>query len=119
MTNRKKNIGISFRVNNQEWELIHEKFKLSKIKNFRDFAVQALIFSHIYAIDTVDLSKLIYEINKIGTNVNQIAHRVNESGNLYSSDLEEIKNKIYLVSKTIESYLNFFENREECSEWLT
>ena len=37
--------------------------------------------------------QMIYEINKIGVNINQIAKRLNESGRAYDTDLAEILEK--------------------------
>ena len=36
----------------------------------------------------------IYEINKIGTNINQIAKNVNETNSVNTQQLEEINNKV-------------------------
>lgn len=34
------------------------------------------------------LNDFIYELNKIGVNINQITKRVNETGSIYASELE-------------------------------
>lgn len=38
-----------------------------------------------------DIKAMTAEIQKIGVNVNQIARRVNATGNAYQEDIEEIK----------------------------
>ena len=46
------------------------------------------------AFDTIldfSLQAMTAEIQKIGVNVNQIARRVNATGNAYKEDIEEIK----------------------------
>lgn len=48
----------------------------------------------VIKIDFTELKNLIYEVNKIGTNINQIAHHVNSSHLVYQSDIENIKLQI-------------------------
>ena len=38
--------------------------------------------------------QMIYEINKIGVNINQIAKRVNAGGSIYQADMEEIRERL-------------------------
>ena len=38
--------------------------------------------------------ELNYNLNKIGVNINQIAKRVNETGSVYKSDMNDICNKM-------------------------
>ena len=48
----------------------------------------------IINVDFAELKNLIYEVNRIGNNVNQIAHHVNSDHVVYQSDVEEIKHQI-------------------------
>lgn len=44
------------------------------------------------------------ELQKIGTNINQIARRVNATGTIYAQDIEDIKgvlNEIWLSQRSI------------------
>lgn len=45
----------------------------------------------IIKVDFTELKSLIYEVNKIGTNINQIAYHVNSRYTVYQSDIENIK----------------------------
>ncbi|EPB8220924.1 MobC family plasmid mobilization relaxosome protein (plasmid) [Clostridium perfringens] len=63
---------------------------MDKSKYLRALALNG----EIKNIDFTYLDNLIMEINRIGTNINQIARRVNESNNIYKSELKELK--IYL-----------------------
>ena len=49
------------------------------------------IDGYIIQIDHADIKAMTAEIQKIGVNVNQIARRVNATGNAYQEDIEEIK----------------------------
>lgn len=69
--------NISFRVSNFEHDIIMQNYEASGSTSFRDFATKILSDGYIVNLNTDDLHNYAYEINKIGTNINQIAHKVN------------------------------------------
>ena len=99
---KSKNIFIKARVNLPEYMVIKRKMQLLKIEKISDFIRQATIFGTLFTFqDFYDLTnewiKFSTQIHKIGTNINQSAHRVNsnpEKLELYSDDLIFIKNQI-------------------------
>ena len=99
---KSKNIFIKARVNLPEYMVIKRKMQLLKIEKISDFIRQATIFGTLFTFqDFYDLTnewiKFSTQIHKIGTNINQIAPRVNsnpEKLELYSDDLIFIKNQI-------------------------
>ena len=104
MNKRKRSNQIFFRVDDKEKEIILQKFKLSGFKTFREFCCHMLIFGRIFKVDLDELIKINYEISKIGTNINQIAHRVNMTENIYKEDIEEIKSKLTNIENLIKYY---------------
>lgn len=75
---RLRDTSINFRVTNFEHDIIMHNFKESGSLSFRDFATKLLSDGYVLNINTSDLHSYAYEINKIGTNINQIAHKVNQ-----------------------------------------
>lgn len=75
--NRLRDISINFRVTNFEYDLIMHNFNESGSSSFRDFATKVLSDGYVLNIDTSNIHNYAYEINKIGTNINQIAHKIN------------------------------------------
>lgn len=87
----KRPIQIKFRVNEQEYNLIKERMNECKIHNMSRFLRQMSLHGCIIVTDYSELKERNYELHKIGVNINQIAKKVNETGNIYSSDIELIK----------------------------
>ena len=50
-----------------------------------------LIDGYVIRLDYSDVKAMTAELQKIGTNINQIARRVNATGMLYAQDMEDIK----------------------------
>ena len=87
--------------------------QLLKIEKISDYIRQATIFGTLFSFqDFYDLTnewiKFSTQIHKIGTNINQIAHRVNaspENLELYSDDLIFIRNKIQEIEDAQEKLI--------------
>lgn len=52
---------------------------------------EMLIDGYVVKIDYSDIKAMTAELRKIGTNINQIARRVNATGTIYAQDIEDIK----------------------------
>ena len=111
---KSKNIFIKARVNLPEYMVIKRKMQLLKIEKMSDYIRQATIFGTLFTFqDFYDLTnewiKFSTQIRKIGTNINQIAHRVNSNPDkleLYSDDLIFIKNQIRKIEMDNEELIN-------------
>ena len=91
MANRKRPIVLRCPVTEQERDLILQKMEQIPTKNFSAYARKMLIDGYVIKVDYSELKAVTAEIQKIGANVNQIAKRVNATGNVYEQDLVEIK----------------------------
>ena len=49
------------------------------------------LYGFVYDIDYSDLREYNYTLGKISGNLNQIAKRMNSTGNVYKADVEEVK----------------------------
>lgn len=91
MAERRRNIQLKFYVTEQERFLITEKMKLLPTDNLGAYLRKMAIDGYIIQVDYSAIKEQTAEIQKIGVNVNQIAKRVNATGNVYEQDLKEIK----------------------------
>ncbi|CUN57850.1 plasmid mobilization protein [Roseburia inulinivorans] len=91
MNGRKRMVQVKFYVTEEERSLIEEKMKLVPTNNMAAYLRKIVIDGYIIQVDHTDIKAMTAEIQKIGVNVNQIARRVNATGNAYKEDIEEIK----------------------------
>ena len=75
----------------EEQELIRQKMALLHTRNFSAYARKMLIDGYVVHIDTTDIRAQTAELQKIGVNINQIARRLNNMGQLYTQDVADIK----------------------------
>ena len=91
---RKRNIQILFCVSPEEKKLIRRKMIESKTKNMGAYLRKMAIDGYIVNTDTTPLKKQYEEMHKIGVNINQIAKKVNSTGDLYPEEKQELKEMV-------------------------
>ena len=104
MANRVRNIVLRVPVTAQEREMIELKMQQMGTRCFSTYARKMLIDGYVIKIDYSDIKAMTAELQKIGTNINQIAKRVNATGEIYAQDIEDIKgvlNEIWLSQRSI------------------
>ena len=94
MTERKRNKEIHFYVTEEERKLIRRKMIESKTKNMGAYLRKMAIDGYIVNTDTTPLKKQYEEMHKIGVNINQITKKVNSTGDLYSEEMQELKEMV-------------------------
>ena len=91
MNGRKRTVQVKFYVTEEERKLIEGKMKLVPTSNMAAYLRKIAIDGYIIQVDHTDIKVMTAEIQKIGVNVNQIARRVNATGNACKEDIDEIK----------------------------
>lgn len=90
--------------NEDEWEFILKKSNELNI-NTTNYIKRMVLNGYIVEYNLDKINDLIYEINKIGVNINQIAKKANETDNVYKSDIEELQRRMDELWHILKSYL--------------
>ena len=104
MPDRTRPIRKEICLNEQELSVVRHKMNQLGTRNFGAYARKMLIDGYVVKIDYSDIKAMTAELQKIGTNINQIARRVNATGTIYAQDIEDIKgvlNEIWLSQRSI------------------
>ena len=73
----RRDLQIHFRVSKPEWERIHQKMESCGILSIGSY-----------------LRKMAYLLQMCSNNLNQVAKRVNESDQIYTADLEDLRTRL-------------------------
>jgi len=76
------------------------------MKSKSTFLRRLILYGFVYDIDYSDLRDYNVTLGKISGNLNQIAKRMNATGNLYKADVEEVKKLMKQVWDTQKSMLS-------------
>lgn len=94
MANRKRDVQILLWVTPEEKKMIRKRMILSKTSNMSVYLRKMAIDGMIVNTDTTYLKAMYQEMHKIGVNINQIARKVNTTGDLYPQEMKELKEMV-------------------------
>ena len=104
--NRSRKYGIVIHLSEDEKYILDEKAKCSNMKSRAAFIRHLIIYGYVYDIDYTELREYNSALAKIGNNLNQIAKRMNATGNVYEADVKEVKELMQKVWHTQKSMLS-------------
>ena len=102
MANRTRTHRNEFHLNDDEQYILDEKFRLSKMKSKSAFLRKLVLYGFVYDVDYSHIREMNAQLGKIGSNLNQIAKRVNTTNTIYKKDMDDIKelmNQIWQLQK--------------------
>ena len=99
MANRIRNERLEIKLTEEEKALFEEKRKLSKCRNMSHFIRKCVLEKEIYQVDLEPFRDLQVLLSNATNNINQIAKRVNQTGIIYKSDIDDMKKSIEEFSK--------------------
>ena len=106
MEKRKRDNQIILRLNDDEKYILDAKCKNAEYKNRNDYLRHLILYGYTYYVDYSELHDYNINLSRIGKSLNQIAARINSTGNIYSEDMEEVKELMKQVWRTQKSMLS-------------
>ena len=94
MVNRQRNIQLKIWLTEEERRLIDEKMKLLPTSQIGAYIRKMAIDGYIIYTDTANIKEMNKELRAIGRNINQIAKRVNSTGDIYRGDITELRERL-------------------------
>ena len=85
-----RTINMGFRVTEEEREMIYKRMKQTKMSNLRAYLLKMAVDGRVIQIDLTNVNECSRLLRNISGNINQIAKHINETGNIYAADIEEI-----------------------------
>ena len=106
--NRARGKRQEFYLDDQELSVVENNMSRLKINNkseyYRDMALKGKKI--LFEYDRKNLCGIVTEINKIGTNINQIAKVTNERRNIYHDDVLALKDELTKIRRIIDKEFN-------------
>lgn len=93
MAHRKRTVQLHFMVTEHERELIRQKMAQLGTNNLGVYLRKMAVDGYIVKLDLPEISELLSLLRRTSNNINQVARRVHETGNIYDTDLEDILQK--------------------------
>ena len=87
---RNRNVQIIFWVSEAEKSMIEEKMTQAGMTNLSAYLRRIAIDGMIVRLELPELKEMVSLLRCASNNINQIARRMNESGRVYGTDLEQV-----------------------------
>lgn len=96
MTTEKRNreIQLKFRVTPQERALIDKRMEQVGTVNMAAFLRKMSIDGYVLRLDLPELKEMVSLLRRCSNNLNQVAKRANETGRIYTEDLEDLAERL-------------------------
>jgi len=89
--NRERQNRLTLRLNDNELYILEQKTKISHMRDKSAFLRHLIVYGFVYDIDYSELREYTTQLGRISNNLNQIAKRMNATGNVYADDVREVK----------------------------
>ena len=104
MAHRERQHELKIYLSNDEQYVLEQKFKISGMKSKSAFIRHLILYGYVYDVNYEHLREYNTLLSRIGSNLNQIAKRINQTGNLYETDVKEVKelmNQVWQLQKSM------------------
>ena len=127
MANRNRTNSVQFYLSNDEQYILNTKFKASGMKSMSAFLRKLVLYEYVYDVDYSYLRNYNTELGRISSSLNQIAKRVNSTGNIYQDDMNEVKElmnevwhtqKIHAIKATVDKAIDYICNPDKTDEQI-
>ena len=106
MANRERKNELKIYLSDDEQYILEQKVKISGMKSKSAFLRRLILYGFVYDLDYSELREYNSALGKIGNNLNQIAKRMNATGNVYAADVKEVKELMKKIWDTQKSMLS-------------
>ena len=93
MANKTRTSNIHFMVTDEERAMLEKRMVQTGITNMRAYLLKQAIDGRVIHVELDSVKEMVRLLSNATNNINQIARRVNETGNLYAADMEELRRR--------------------------
>ena len=106
MAQRERQNELKIYLSDDEQYILEQKFKISGMKSKSAFIRHMILYGYVYDVNYEHLREYNTLLARIGNNLNQIAKRMNATGNVYEADVKEVKELMKQVWQSQKSMLS-------------
>ena len=93
MAKRKRNIPLLFYVSEEERALIQKKMEQYGTENLSAYLRKMALDGFVVKLELPELGELVSLLRRSSNNLNQLTRRVHETGRIFDTDLEDLRQK--------------------------
>lgn len=103
---RERQNELKIYLSDDEQYILEQKWKASNMKSKSAFIRHLILYGYVYDVNYEHLREYNTILSRIGNSLNQIAKRMNATGNVYEADVKEVKELMKQVWQSQKSMLS-------------
>lgn len=106
----KKTVRMQLVISQKEADLIKERMAELGITNLSAYLRKMAVDGYIIHLDTGDIQEMVRLLRICSNNLNQYARRANETGSIYATDVEDLRERLDGLWDQMDRLLRGFAN---------
>ena len=106
----KKSVRVEFVMSEQDAELVKGRMAELGITNLSAYLRKMAVDGYIIHLDMSDIQEMIRLLRICSNNLNQYARRANETGSVYSADVDDLRTRLDSLWDGMDKLLRGFAN---------
>ena len=106
----KKSVRVEFVMSEQDAELVKGRMAELGITNLSAYLRKMAVNGYIIHLDMSDIQEMIRLLRICSNNLNQYARRANETGSVYSADVDDLRTRLDSLWDGMDKLLRGFAN---------
>ena len=106
----KKSVRTEFVMSEQDAELVRERMAELGITNLSAYLRKMAVDGYIIHLDMSDIQEMIRLLRICSNNLNQYSRRANETGSVYSADVDDLRTRLDSLWDGMDKLLRGFAN---------
>jgi len=92
--NRKRNVNLLIKTTQEERDMIDRRMKQTGMTSLRGYILKMAIDGRVIHVELESIREMVRLLSNATNNINQVAKKCNETGNLYARDVEVLKERV-------------------------
>lgn len=101
----KRNVQLHFRVTRREKKMIDQKMAQMGTERLGVYLRKMALDGYVVKLELADMKELLSLVRYAGNNLNQLAKRANERGQIFDTDIDGLKEEFARVQESLQSIL--------------
>lgn len=106
----KKTVRMQLVISQKEADLVQERMAELGITNLSAYLRKMAVDGYIIYLDTGDIQEMVRLMRICSNNLNQYARRANETGSIYTADVEDLRSRLDSLWEQMDRLLREFAN---------
>jgi hypothetical protein len=92
--NLKRNKNITFRVTEQEYEMVRRRIAQTNITNLRAYLLKMAVDGRVIHVEMESIKECSRLLSSLANNVNQLARKANSGGGIYADEIRDVQERL-------------------------